>query len=531
MSVSLRRIRRSTRFVAVATALVAGSLAVVWTASSAASGAPRAVHPHSTSPIPLSHFLCYAAKGPNFAKPSGVKLWTQLNTTTFTPSFGAVDLHCNPAEKQVTNSAGKTTTFPILNPNSHLLCWSIQGPAPDPRTVVLKNQFGSATMLALPPNQLCVPTWKAKKPPNEKVVDPPNLDHFTCYPLHILGSSYDFAPPATKVLDEFSTPALQSIKVGIANELCVPTLKILASGASYPPYTPNDQSLVCYPSTPTKYWTSAWDQDQFGQAQVFLSAKPEELCLPTTEAPATPPPPLPLDHFLCYQATAAGFAPPPAVSLQQALIHPAAFGAKVQPAFLHCNPVAKYVGPYLHWTAVYPINNPVAHLVCFQVTGPVGKTSVKVLNQFTPSGAATVTIRQPDALCLPTWKQRTAPPNQPAPQPPGLDHFLCYPITSSTAYHGPASVYVQDEFNAPHLTGIKIGSPVLVCGPATKTVASAGGLTTYAPFSPNDKGLECYDVHQLAPPWPSFYDQNQFGTARVVPSLHYQLLCLPSTLS
>jgi hypothetical protein len=257
-----------------AVGLAAGSVILIGTSAAA-------VAPRSTKAVPLDHFLCYAAQAPNFATPQKVTLKNFLNPTPFTPAFTAVAAHCNPTIKKVTTSAG-TKTFKVFHPAAHLLCWSISF-LNHPQTVHLANQFGKATMIVYSPTKLCVPSWKSKTgPPNMKPVDPPNLDHLTCYPLKpSTALNYGFHQLGTiKVEDEFSAPRFLSVKIQVANQLCVPTTKFY-QGAVYAPVSPADHSLVCFPINKTPFWKTAYDQNQFGSAAVFPTAPPEELCTPS----------------------------------------------------------------------------------------------------------------------------------------------------------------------------------------------------------------------------------------------------------
>lgn len=274
-----RRFGRSVMIGITAASIATAGVVLVESSISSASR----VAPPGTNPVPLDHFLCYAAKAPNFAVPTAVTLTNFLNTTPFAPKFIGVAAHCNPNIKRVTTSAG-TKTYPVRHAYAHLLCWSIVWQNP-PQTVILRNQFGKATMTAGSPTKLCLPTWKSKTgPPNKKPNQPPNLDHFTCYPLKALAASYGFkAPGAIRVEDEFSAPRFVGVKIGIANQLCVPTKKNY-QGVSYPPVSAADFSLVCFPVNKTPFWKTAYDENQFGQAAVFPSAPPEELCVPSTAA-------------------------------------------------------------------------------------------------------------------------------------------------------------------------------------------------------------------------------------------------------
>jgi hypothetical protein len=244
-----------------------------------ASGASR-VAPQGKA-VKLDHFLCYAAAGPNFAVPSNVSLQNFLNPAKFSPPFAGVSALCNPAIKRVI-SPTSTSTSKVVHPSGHLLCWTIEHQN-RPQAVVLANQFGTASMIAGSPTKFCAPTWLSKKGnPNKKPDAPPNLDHFTCYPLTMAPTpDYSFkVPGSVKVEDLFSAPKFVIVKFGVANQLCVPTTKYIP-GAVFPPVSTADLSLVCFPTNKTPVWKVAFAENQFGQAEVLPSAPPEELCLPS----------------------------------------------------------------------------------------------------------------------------------------------------------------------------------------------------------------------------------------------------------
>jgi hypothetical protein len=129
---------------------------------------------------------------------------------------------------------------------------------------------------------------KRNGPPNKRPNQPPGLDHFTCYGLTELPGSYGFSiPPVVKVQDEFNAPKFTVIRVGTADTLCVPTTEVY-KGNVYPPVTPQDLSLVCFPSSRTPYLKSFFDENRFGAGKVTptspatASTPFEELCLPST---------------------------------------------------------------------------------------------------------------------------------------------------------------------------------------------------------------------------------------------------------
>lgn len=259
---------------------VAGVLAVT---STPASAGARVVLPHPTSgPAPLDHFLCYTVKATGFKPISNVQLKNFIQPQPFAPLFRNVSAHCNPANKAVQLVTGGTKTYKVQNPLAHLLCWGISYKY-QAVPVNMSNQFGKAIMETSPgPNSLCLPTWKKRSgPPHKSPNQPPRLDHFTCYGLTVIKGSYAFViPPSVKVEDEFSAPKFTKVRVGIADDLCVPTTKVY-KGKVFAPQGPTDLSLVCFPTSKTPYWKSFYDENQFGTGKVFPTQF-EQLCLPST---------------------------------------------------------------------------------------------------------------------------------------------------------------------------------------------------------------------------------------------------------
>lgn len=268
-----RNIRRSARgLAAVASVLALCAAAFVGITSATASASAR-----GTTPEVLGHFLCYQAREAGIKPPPNLLLENALQPSPFAPRFGTTYLHCNPANKQV---PGKV--YLTKHPLAHLFCMGIQYPYAG-ATVALSNQFGQAVMTVLTPTQLCLPSWKSNLgPPGVTPTAPPGLDHYTCYGLKALASSYAFHfPSSVKAEDEFSAPKYTAIRLGVANRLCVPTTKINA-GVSYPPISAADPSLTCFPSSATPIWKVVWDENQFGTAEVVPLTTGEEFCVPST---------------------------------------------------------------------------------------------------------------------------------------------------------------------------------------------------------------------------------------------------------
>lgn len=233
-------------------------------------------------------------------------------------------------------------------------------------------------------------------------------------------------------------------------------------------------------------------------------------------AMASPSPaPPPVDHQLCYTASAAAFKIPPGIVLKNQF-SPNGFTPTVTSLVIHCNPVQKT----LPSGQVFPITNPNAHLACFTITAPTQPTpTVKVTNQF---GSATLRPGQPNLLCLPTWKSLTGPPNMTPNQPPGLNHFTCYPVTLVSGSYAPPPVHLQDEFASASVSASVNPVPTELCLPTEKIV---GGVDY--PIINAATHLLCFPV-STTPIKPQVWDQNQFGTS-VVAINRTTTLCLPST--
>lgn len=224
-----------------------------------------------------------------------------------------------------------------------------------------------------------------------------------------------------------------------------------------------------------------------------------------------------IDHQLCYYASAQGFQPPSSVQLLNQLSSTAGFPGIIGALQFNCNPVQKTLasGP------IFPITNPNAHLACFGLNAPTQPTyAVTVTNQF---GTAQLLTAQPNQLCLPTWKSLTGPPHQSPNQPPGLSHFVCYPVSPISGKYAPPALSLQDEF-APSPVAAQISpNPVQLCVPTQKTVNGV----IYPIINPNLQ-LLCFPSSPT-PIVPTVYDQNQFGNA-TVSIKQTSTLCLPSTM-
>lgn len=236
-----------------------------------------------------------------------------------------------------------------------------------------------------------------------------------------------------------------------------------------------------------------------------------------------------VDHQLCY--TAVGKFHPPAAPNVRLIdqFSPNGFTPIIRPALvLHCNPVLKVVKTPSGGQMAFKPTNPRAHLACLPFTLPAGTAvptpKVLVTNQF---GSATLYLKQPNMLCLPSWKSMTGPPKLKPTTPPGLNHFTCYPVGDTNgSYKIPPSVLLRDQFS-PKLVPVQVSAiPSELCLPAKKIVKTATGTRTYPMVNPAVH-LLCFGGVKT-PIKPKVWDENQFGTS-VVHIRAAKWLCLPST--
>jgi hypothetical protein len=273
MSLSFRRI--ALILVPAVVLLGAGGIA----AGTAVAGTTAAPH-HKSQPAqaqpPVDHQLCYNASGSQFQIPTGVRLINQFSPNGFVPVITpTVVVHCNPVQK-IANGV----VYPITNPNGHLACFPITESIQPTPTVVVTNQFGSATLVPSQPNLLCVPSWKSLTgPPGQSPPTPPNLSHFTCYPVKVASGAYN--PPPVQLQDEFASSPVPATVSPIPQELCLPTEKILPSGQVFPIIN-STLHLLCFPVSQTPIVPQVWDENQFGTSPITISST-KWLCPPSTK--------------------------------------------------------------------------------------------------------------------------------------------------------------------------------------------------------------------------------------------------------
>jgi hypothetical protein len=291
------------------------------TAKPAAVGVPAVTVPGLG---PLSHYLCYNAVSVNAAttgltsfpqKPKAA--WLQNQFASLLGTVGALQKHCNPADKILPD--GSVTLRNL--PNDHLACWAFDGNAnTPPPTVNVTNQFSPTNAAGTPmpvPLQivglrsLCLPSWKSLTVANLPPGAPGDLDHYSCYavkyPAAVAGTvPVRFLPPnppkqgGVTLQDQFTDMLGTPLKVVISapQTLCLPTIKIINPDPAVAPPTVNNlidpvDHLLCFGLrvlSPVPFSTpaSVFDRNQFGTGQVGIKT-PSQLCVPSLKnIPGTP---------------------------------------------------------------------------------------------------------------------------------------------------------------------------------------------------------------------------------------------------
>jgi len=254
--------------------------------------------------------------------------------------------------------------------------------------VRVRNQFGRAALRVRRPRTLCLPSFKQViATPAAPASAPKGLDHFKCYEAE----RPNFTQRTVGLRDQFGDAQARVIKTRqLCNLVRKKAGKVVNPRAHLVCYETRDLGVVPFQQREVRV------TNQFGLRQ--LSArKPASLCVPSlkrrgTAAPTGSNPTNVLDHFRCYDVKTQRT--PKTVRLVDQ------FGrttTKVVQVVRLCNPVRKNNEP---------VRRAQAHLVCYGIRDaqPFQPLSVRVRNQF---GLASLRVRRPQTLCLPSFKQLT----------------------------------------------------------------------------------------------------------------------------
>jgi hypothetical protein len=343
-------------------------------------------------PPGLSHFTCYPVKlapgSAGYRPPPGILLQDEFSPKPVQVRVSPVPQElCLPTVKRV-----GTKVYKIVNPAAHLLCFNVT-PTPTKTPVWDQNQFGTSVIAVGNTKWLCLPSTK-------KIVPPP-VDHHLCY----IASGKYAIPPGIELFNQFSPKGFRP-KVSTVALHCNPVAKTVpATGQTFPITNPAAH-LLCFRMTAAKQPTpEVVVTNQFGSG-LLIPGQPNLLCLPTWKSVKGPPnmkvpQPPGLSHFTCYPVKevpgTAGYRPPPVLLLQDQFA-PKPVQAQVSPIPAElCLPTEKIVG-----TKVFPIINPVTHLLCFPVSPTPFITPVYDQNQF---GTSPIVIQMTKWLCVPSTKK------------------------------------------------------------------------------------------------------------------------------
>ena len=110
------------------------------------------------TPPGLNHFTCYPVRpvgNATYGPPNPVFVKDEFANTKATVSVDSVPSElCLPAKKVIGNK-----TYPILNPDLHLLCYTVTK-TPIKNPVYVQNQFGFGKMHVISTQWLCLPSTK-----------------------------------------------------------------------------------------------------------------------------------------------------------------------------------------------------------------------------------------------------------------------------------------------------------------------------------------------------------------------------------
>ena len=165
-----------------------------------------------------------------------------------------------------------------------------------------------------------------------------------------------------------------------------------------------------------------------------------------------------------------------------------------------------------------PIIHPENHLTWYRFEGTAEERTLRVTNQFGTDQEWVV--KDPIFLLLPAWKLYVNGLPTGLDHPSGLDHYLCYTVTSGPPV-GLDGVILTDQF---HQEQVTVGDPRVFCNPVDKLVPDDG-----LPIYDNENHLACYDISpHVPPPVIEVVTNDQFGDS-IFMVLENQFLCVPST--
>jgi hypothetical protein len=224
-------------------------------------------------PFRLDHFVCYLIQPTQFEGRPGLTMIDQFNPKPVPFKLTSRELLCNPVSKN---------QEPILNRQAHLVAYTMQGPASEPRNipVIVGNQFGAnQRYIVLGQNRFLVPTGKVALGPTTAAPPVPPIpvrfDHYACY-----GVKPEGAFPQRDVVLQDQFGRLQG-EVYEPAFLCNPAEKFIENKQAGPVVNQRDH-LMCYALKTGFEPKKAVIHNQF-ETREIEAARPAFLCLPSTK--------------------------------------------------------------------------------------------------------------------------------------------------------------------------------------------------------------------------------------------------------
>jgi hypothetical protein len=211
----------------------------------------------ASTKILLDHYQCYRVD-PSPFQPRSVVLRDQFGGSKAVVT--QLQRLCSPVHKN-----GSL----VRNPRAHLACYAIRTASFHVRQVTYTNQLGRGRLAVVKPVQLCVPSGKSL---DLKVAPPPakGLDHYQCY---LVKPTTPFKSRKVALLDQFGKSAPLVVT---PTSLCAPVSKNAGRVLD------RQDHLVCYSlrTTTTFKVRRALIVNQFGKATMAV-VTPEVLCVPS----------------------------------------------------------------------------------------------------------------------------------------------------------------------------------------------------------------------------------------------------------
>jgi hypothetical protein len=218
----------------------------------------------------LEHFRCYRVEQAPF-QPRTVNLKDQFGSRQADISKRA-EL-CNPAKKN---------QEPFQNRRAHLQCYATTG-QPVGAVVAVQNQFGSQRLRVGKPKRLCVPSKKRLSSQNPFPPIQVPIDHYQCYAVTPQASLQTVNPVHNVTLkDEFGQ---EQVSRAQPFQLCAPARKTFQGHTT--PAQHVVKHLVCYQTNGAPVNRGYEIKNQFEQRRL-LATQPFSLCVPSNKLVITP---------------------------------------------------------------------------------------------------------------------------------------------------------------------------------------------------------------------------------------------------